>query len=227
LATGDVNGDGNEDFFLGGAAGFAGQLLLQNPEGEFISTASEVFASDRESEDTGAVFFDFDGDGDLDLYVVSGGNEFPLDSENYQDRLYLNNGNGGFSKAKHALPDLKTSGSKAYPYDFDNDNDLDLLVAGHHIPGNYPTPGRSALLLNEDGRFIDITADKAPGLLEIGMVNDAAWIDVDNDHNQDLVLVGEWMPLTIFRNNQGNFENITKSAGLQDTNGWWFSRSTR
>lgn len=223
LATGDVNGDGNEDFYLGGAAGYPGQLVLQNDNGEFTLSSTRVFESDQNSEDTGAGFFDSDGDGDLDLYVVSGGNEYPVGSVHYRDRLYLNDGTGNFSRAKDALPDIRISGSKVYPYDFDNDQDLDLFIGGHHIPGNYPAPASSVLLMNQQGRYSDVTSDMAPGLIEVGIVNDAVWVDIDNDQRKDLVLVGEWMPVTIFKNKETGFVEVSHEYGLQNSSGWWFS----
>ena len=225
LATGDVNGDGNEDFYFGGAAGYAGQIVLLTREGEFLSKPTPAFKRDQMSEDVAAEFFDSDGDGDLDLYVVSGGNEYPVGSELYQDRLYINDGHGNFSKNQKVLPNLTISGSKVRPFDFDQDQDLDLLVTGHHIPGDYPTPASSYLLMNQNGQFTDVTAELAPDLIDIGMVNDAVWVDVDNDNQKDMVLAGEWMPITVLRNKGSKFENVTGQMNLTGATGWWFSLS--
>ena len=169
---------------------------------------------DKIYEDMGALFFDADGDGDLDLYVVSGGNEFRPYSKQYQDRLYLNDGSGLFSKAKGWLPEMNFSGSKVYPEDFDQDGDIDLFVAGRHVPWSYPEPATSVLLLNENGKFKNVTKKWAKDLIKIGMVNDAAWVDFNNDGLKDLVLAGEWMPITLFQNEGDKFTNVTESFGL-------------
>jgi hypothetical protein len=223
VATGDINGDGNEDFYLGGAVGYSGRLVIQTPNGTFTEVNEHLFENDKYFEDVGAAFLDVDQDGDLDLYVVSGGNEYPIDSEYYRDRLYMNNGKGSFEKAKDALPDLRISGSKVFPYDFDGDQDIDLFVAGHHIPGDYPAPASSVLLVNQGGHFKDMTDQLAPQFKHIGMINDAVWVDIDNDSQQDLVLVGEWTPVSVFKNTGDRFERKIDPAFQQKTTGWWFS----
>ena len=223
LATGDINGDGNEDFYLGGAVGYAGQIITQTSKGTFIDATGYPFKNDKDFEDVGAAFLDVDQDGDLDLYVVSGGNEYPIDSKYYRDRLYINNGKGYFERATERLPDLRISGSRVFPYDFDGDQDVDLFVAGHHIPGDYPAPASSALLVNQGGYFKDMTDELAPGLKSIGMINDAAWVDIDNDSLQDLVLVGEWTPVSVFHNTGTRFEKKINPEFEQKTTGWWFS----
>jgi len=222
MAVGDVNDDGNDDVYLGGAAGHAGQLYLQTNEGKFMGASKTTFESDSPAEDVGAAFFDVDGDGDLDLYVVSGGNEYQVESENYRDRIYLNDGAGKFTKSLNALPDLRVSGSKVKPYDFDGDGDLDVLVTGHHIPGDYPSPATSHLLLNDGEKFQDVTSQLAPDLIKIGLINDALWVDVDGDQLKDLVLAGEWTPIIVLRNNGQVFENVTVDLGLESATGWWF-----
>ena len=223
LAVGDVNGDNLDDFYLGGASGQEGRVLVQNQKGHFELLSSQSIINDKINEDMGAVFFDSDGDNDLDLYVVSGGNEFQKEAGEYRDRLYLNDGRGLFIKAEQALPELYTSGSKVYPHDIDDDGDLDLFVAGRHVPWSYPEPTSSAILLNENGKFIDATKTMAKDLIDIGMVNDASWTDFDGDGKKDLVLVGEWMEVTLMKYDSGQFTNVTNGSGLENTTGWWFS----
>jgi len=221
LATGDVNGDGLDDLFAGGAAAQPAALYLQLPDGSFRPAANELFEADKLHEDLGATFFDADGDGDLDLYVVSGGNEFMPGSDAYQDRLYLNQGGGHFGRGE--LPDMRQSGSKVYAADVDADGDMDLFVAGRHKVWAYPEPASSSLLLNQGGTFVDATDDMAPELRDIGMVNDAAWTDYDQDGWPDLVLLGEWMPLTLLKNEQGKALRKADLPEFRNTRGWWFS----
>ena len=225
LAKGDVNGDGLEDFFIGGAIKNAATLFQQNADGSFSEMIVEDFITDKKHEDLGAVFFDADNDEDLDLYVVSGGNEYLKNGSAYQDRLYLNDGKGNFSKSENALPEMKFSGSKVRPMDFDNDGDLDLFVAGRHIPWAYPEPASSVLLENENGKFTNVTNELAPQFKEIGLVNDAKWLDYNQDGWQDLVLAGEWMPITIFENQKGKF--VKNNLPIhQNSTGWWFGIET-
>ena len=198
LAVGDVDGDTFEDFYIGAAKGQQARLYLQKQTGRFYVSTTSPWSEDVLKEDLDAVFFDFDGDGDLDLYVVSGGNEYDENHENYEDRLYVNNGSGNFTKSKGVLPEIFTSGSVVKPFDFDNDGDTDLFVGGRVKPGNYPFAPKSYLLENKNGEFVDVTTEIAPELSEIGMVTDATWADVDGDNQIDLVVVGEWMPVTFF-----------------------------
>lgn len=223
LAVGDVNGDGLDDFFLGGAVASSGQLMLQQLDGTYSPAVISAFNRDALHEDVGASFFDADNDGDLDLYVVSGGNEFDVEAAAYQDRLYLNDGRGQFDKAKDWLPDMKFSGSKVVPEDFDQDGDIDLLVTGRHIPWAYPEPATSVLLRNEGNQFINVNETLAPDLIDVGMINDARWVDLDGDQQKEIVLVGEWTPITILGWENGAFKDKTEAYGLAESTGWWYS----
>ncbi len=225
LATGDINGDGLDDFYIGGAAGKPASLYQQNTDGSFIKTNNPVFTTDKRPEDVGATFFDADGDKDLDLYVVSSGNETKPNNKAYQDRLYFNDGLGNFEKRENVLPDLKFCGSKVCPADFDKDGDIDLFVAGRHIPWAYPEPASSVLLVNEGGKFTDATSELAPQLKDIGLVNDAKWFDSDNDGWLDLILVGEWMSPTLIMNEKGQRFSMDKIEP-SSSQGWWFSVET-
>ncbi|KIC94207.1 RNA-binding protein [Flavihumibacter solisilvae] len=221
ITVGDMNGDGLDDFFVGGAYHQSGQLFFQQANGKFLPRKLD---SDRkQEEDLGVLLFDADKDRDLDLYIVSGGNEFEAGSRYYQDRLYKNNGKGTFTRDSLALPKETSSGSCVVATDFDLDGDLDLFVGGKIIPQHYPDGGVSRLLENNGGRFTDVTDAKAPGLKNIGMVNAAIWSDVNNDQRPDLVLAGEWMPITVFINEHTRFTNATTSFGLDHTVGWWNS----
>ena len=225
ISSTDLNGDGLEDVFIGGPIKQSGSIFLQTEQGTFIQSIQIALLADARREDVGSTFFDADGDGDQDLYVVSGGNEYRDGADAYQDRLYINDGNGVFSKNESALPELKLCGSKVYAFDFDKDGDDDLIVGGHHKAWSYPEPTSSVLLVNEEGIFKDQTEELAPMLVDLGMVNDFSWFDYDSDGWEDLVIVGEWMPLTILKNQKGKFESVQ----LKDnelTTGWWFSVET-
>lgn len=221
ITVGDVNGDGREDFYIGGAKGVEGKLYMQTNRKGFDQRKQPVFKDDAVSEDMGSVFFDVDGDGDLDLFVVSGGNEFEPGDKELQDRLYINNGRGWFKKGK--LPQMLQSGSSVAANDFDNDGDLDLLFGGRLVPGKYPLPASSCLLENKNGLLVDVTKDKAPGLIDIGLVTETEWVDINNDGLQDIVLVGEWMPITtLIQNKEGAFVK-TQFEAFENTEGWYYS----
>lgn len=225
-AVGDVNGDSLEDVFIGGAIRQAGSILIQQSDGSFSTKAQAAFAEDKNQEDMGASLFDADGDGDLDLYVVSGGNEYTITSDRYLDRLYINDGQGNFQKENDRLPKFKISGSKVRPADFDKDGDIDLFVAGRHVVWSYPEPATSVLLINENGRFTIAENEMSADLQDLGLVNDVKWFDYNDDGWQDIVAVGEWMGLTILENDSG--KSLTKvNLNNEDlTNGWWFSVET-
>jgi len=222
MAVADVNGDGLDDMFIGGAKGQGGKLLIQQPDGRFVSTNERLFDADAGSEDIGAVFFDADGDGHPDLYVVSGGSEFSEMAPALQDRLYLNDGRGNFRKAVGSLPDEDVSGSRVVAADYDGDGDVDLFVGGRVVPWHYGVDPRSMLLQNDGhGHFTDVTKRLAPELEHVGMVTDAVWRDVDGDGRPDLVVVGEWMPITVFHNAGGGKLVRVKTPGLEHSEGWW------
>jgi hypothetical protein len=222
LAVGDVNGDGLEDAFIGGAKGVVGGIFLQTRSGGFVQSSKINLKSDASSEDMGALFFDADGDKDMDLYVVSGGNEFDKTDPALKDRLYINRGKGNFVKSKNNLPDFISSGSVVKATDYDLDGDQDLFVGARVLPNEYPYSPNSYLLENNGkGIFKDVTEKKAMGLKNIGMVSDALWTDFNGDTLPDLMLVGEWMPITLFVNQNGNFKNISEEVGFKNSEGWW------
>ena len=221
ISKADVNGDGLDDFFVGGAANQSGELYIQQASGEFVKQDGP-WSGDKAYEDLGTLFFDFDNDGDQDLYVVSGGSEFKEGSNMFQDRLYANNDKGLFSITKNTLPAIHTSGQTIITNDIDKDGDLDIFIGGRIIPDKYPYSPHSHLLLNESGRFVDITSKNAPDLEQIGMVTDAIFIDFDEDGDDDLIVVGEWTPIQFLENKNGVFKKIT-IQGLENSVGIWFS----
>ena len=222
LAVGDVNGDGLDDVFIGGAKEQAGQLLIQDRAGRFTRSNPGLFEADAISEDLGAVFFDANGDGANDLYVVSGGSEYSEGASALQDRLYLNDGRGKFRKAVGSVPDESVSGSRVVAADFDGDGAIDLFVGGRVVPWRYGSDPTSTLLKNDGrGHFTDVTAKLAPELVNVGMVTDAVWRDVDGDGRVDLVVVGEWMPITVFRNMGGGKLKRLATRGFEKSDGWW------
>jgi enediyne biosynthesis protein E4 len=222
MAVADVNGDGLDDIFIAGAKDQPSKILIQQKDGSFVSTNKNLLEQDKISEDISAVFFDANGDGYPDLYVVTGGTEFSEMAPALEDRLYLNDGKGNFRKAVGALPPLYLSGSRAAAADYDGNGTIDLFVGGRSVPGRYGIDPQSVLLKNDGkGHFTDVTDKLAPGLSHVGMVTDAIWKDVDGDGKLDLVIVGEWMPITIFKNmGNGRLEKM-KVPGLEKSNGWW------
>jgi hypothetical protein len=222
FAVADINGDGLEDLFLGGAKHQPGRIFLQNRQGKFEAVVDSAFIKDGLCEDVDAAFFNADGDDLPDLYVVSGGNEFFGRAEPLRDRLYLNAGGGRFRKAADRLPEIYANGACVKPADVDHDGDVDLFVGSHSLPWMYGLIPESYLLINDGrGKFTDETSSRAPGLSEVGMVTDAVWVDLNKDGDEDLIVVGEWMPVTVFYNQSGKLVNVTQKYGLQGTHGWW------
>ncbi|MFQ5568938.1 MAG: VCBS repeat-containing protein [Rhodothermales bacterium] len=222
LARADANRDGLVDLFVGGARGQPGALFLQQADGTFNAAPVEAFVEHRDYEDVDALFVDIDNDTDLDLYVVSGGNDEDRDASFYQDRLYLNNGFGRFSYDADRLPPMPGSGATVAAHDFDRDGDVDLFVGGRVHAGRYPLAPRSYLLENTGDRFTDVTAAASDRLVAPGMVTDALWQDLDGDGQAELLLGGEWMPIRVFRHNgDRTFTEITDRAGFRKTDGWW------
>ena len=224
ISKGDVNGDGLEDLFVGGAKDQSGKLYLQNNGGQFHTVSSQPWKAHAAREDLGSLFFDADSDGDLDLYVVSGGNRHSLDAEDLIDRIYLNNGSGQFSFAAGSVPsDMMNSAMKVCSADIDGDGDLDLFIGGRTTPYRYPFPAQSYLLENSDGSFFDVTEARATGLSLAGMITDARFEDIDEDGDPDLITVGEWMGVRIYENQSGMFSDASVEWGLDGTEGWWYS----
>ena len=225
LAAGDVNGNGLDDLFIGGAHGQAGRLFIQQPDGSFISSEenSELFRADQDSEDVSAIFFDANGSGLNDLYVVSGGNQVFGSEEMLRDRLYINEGDGQFRKTADKLPEFYENGSVVAAADINGNGHNDLFV-GTRRAFDYGVNPRSYLLQNDgNGFFEDVTDEIAPELREAGMITDAAWAQLSDGEYPDLVLAGEWMPITIFGYDGETFSRVAEHSGLEQTNGLWFS----
>lgn len=226
LAVGDVNGDGLDDLFVGGGNRRPGTLFVQQKDGRFVpSPLSQPWQSDSTSDDWGALLTDLNGDGRPDLYVSSGGYQLAPTSPSLQDRLYLNAGDGRFTRAPDGtLPPMLTSKGAVRAGDFNGDGRPDLFVAGRLTPRNYPMPTRSYVLRNDGTRFTDVTAQVAPGLVTPGgMITDAVWMDFDGDKKLDLVTVGEWMPVQFWKNDGTRLHDVTASMKLPALRGWWYS----
>ena len=220
LASADVNGDGLTDIYIGGGAGQSSELYLQTASSNFKKSTNQPWQAHANKEDTDALFFDADGDGDQDLYVVSGGNAFAENDDRYADRLYLNDGKGNFTNAT-GLPKMTVSNGAVAAGDYDGDGDMDLFIGGRVTPGRYPFAPRSYILKNDSkGKFSDVTSQLIPDLLNIGMVTDAQWQDTDGDGQLDLIVVGEWMPITIFKFKEGK---MTSKSAIPNSEGWWNS----
>ncbi|HTL09231.1 MAG TPA: VCBS repeat-containing protein [Chitinophagaceae bacterium] len=225
MTTGDVNGDGLDDIIIGGSFGYGFNLYLQQNNGKFIEKPLLPSDTSRQWEAAGIALFDADGDKDLDVYIACGSNEAPPGNAAYQDKLLMNDGMGHFTQDATALPVHHTSKSYVRVEDFDKDGDPDLFVGGRCYPFNYPTPVSSFIFRNDSRngkiKFTDITATAAPGLQNIGMICDAVWSDFDKDGWKDLVLAGEWLPLQFFKNDHGQFKNISAASGINAFSGWY------
>ncbi|WP_306643692.1 VCBS repeat-containing protein [Sanyastnella coralliicola] len=219
IASGDLNGDGYEDVYIGGCSGQPGKLYIQTPDGSFLTSRQEIFERHQGAEDVDAVAFDADNDGDLDLYVVSGDASQGAASPYLRDRLYLNEGQAQFSDGTNRIPNLTIAGGVVRAADIDNDGDQDLFIGGRNVPGAYPTAPESVVLINDNRLFRDMTADWLPEFSK-GMVSSALLEDMNNDGLVDLVVAGEWMAPTIYHGDGARFGAAKELA--PDMNGWWF-----
>jgi hypothetical protein len=227
LAVGDLNNDSLEDYIIGGAIAQPASLYIQKENGTFVPYKMSVFEQDKFYEDLGIAIFDADNDGDQDIYIASGGNEFVDGAEGYQDRFYENKGNMTFQRIKTAIPETRISGLEISVNDFDQDGDLDLFVGGRLSPKKYPYPSSSRILENQSinglTKFVDITDQKLSSLKDIGLVTTSKWVDIDGDSWEDLIVAGEWMSVRFFKNNSGkSFTEVTDQVFMADQRGWWY-----
>ena len=220
ISVGDLNGDKLEDIFAGNGAGFPASILLQNASGSFTDIPEHAFALDAAFESCGSVLEDFNGDGDLDLAVVSGGNASPENAPEYMVRLYDNDGKGQFTRLAD-FPDIRTNAGAILALDFDQDGDKDLIIGGRCTPGKFPIAPRSFMLRNDQGKFSDITGTVFPDLTHLGMISCIRAGDLDQDGKVEIVVAGEWMPISIFSFDGNVFHNVTSSYGLEKSSGWW------
>jgi enediyne biosynthesis protein E4 len=222
IAVADINKDGLEDFFMGGAKGQASKIFTQNKNGQFVLSAQSALPKEIAGETVAAAFFDADNDGDNDLYAASGGYEFTENDAALQDRLYINDGKGNFSKKENALPQMLTSKGCVKVADVDGDGDMDLFVGGRVVPGKYPAIPNSYILLNDGkGNFTDATTVVCEAVKKTGMVTDALWADINNDKQPDLIIAGEWMPVKIFINQKGKLTDASLTYIHFESTGWW------
>ncbi|MFT5244559.1 MAG: hypothetical protein ACI8QQ_002499, partial [Psychroserpens sp.] len=219
LAVSDVNNDGLDDFYVGNSKNEKASLFIQKKDGKFVSSNESLFESDKMHEDTNALFIDIDNDNDMDLYVTSGGYEIEQNSPLLQDRLYINDGTGQFKKS-NKLPNIQSNTKGITSADYDNDGDIDIFIGSRVKHGMYPISDTSYLLENQNGEFIDVTNDRIKEISELKIVNDAIFTDYDNDGDSDLIVVGEWMPITVFKNDNSHFKKIVLPE-LNDLNGWY------
>jgi hypothetical protein len=227
LAAADLNGDGSDDLVAGGNSLVPAQVFFQQKDGRFIkrTLVNDSAANKVDCEDAGILLFDANNDGATDVYIASGGYRFKANGPNYQDRLYINNGKGTFSRSNNAIPENHTSKLCVRAIDYNNDGKLDIFVSGRVEPWQYPKPVSSFIFRNDSDdkqiKFSDVSDEVAPDLKNIGMVCDALYTDFDNDNQRDLILTGEWMPVTFLKNIDGKFVNVTDKSGVSDKSGWW------
>ncbi len=222
LVTGDVNGDGLTDVFIGGGSYQSGSLFIQNNDGTFSS--HELVPKDKTGEDAGAVFFDADGDKDLDLLITEGSTEFGESATMNIPRLYKNDGRGNFTIDATAFPANVTTISQSVAVaDYDGDGDMDIFIGGRILATQYPLSPRGYILQNNNGKFTDVTKNVCPALEKPGMITGVIWTDFDNDKKIDLILCGEWMPVRFFKNTNGKLAEVTENTGLRNMNGLWRS----
>ena len=222
VAVGDVNGDGQDDCYIGNAATASGRLFLQK-NGGFQAVSSAVWEADKQYEDTGCVFFDADGDKDLDLLVASGGNTFPANSPNYVPRMYINDGKGNFSRKTTGVPTVFNSIYSVCAQDYDGDGDQDLFLGGWCVPGKYPATPSGMVWQNDKGTFTDVTDKVAPFFKNMGMVRAMEWADFDGDKKAELLVTGEWMAMRLYAVSNGKLEDVSAKFGLAGTEGFWRS----
>ena len=227
LAVGDLNNDSLEDYIIGGAIAQPTSLYIQHQNGTFSPYEISVFEQDKYYEDLGIAIFDADNDGDQDIYIASGGNEFDAGAKYYEDRFYENKGNMIFERNKTAIPETRISGLEVSINDFDQDGDLDLFVGGRLSPKKYPYPSSSRILENQSSeglvKFVDVTDQKILALKDIGLVTTSKWVDIDGDSWEDLIVAGEWMSVQFFKNNSGkSFTEVTDQVYRTDQRGWWY-----
>jgi enediyne biosynthesis protein E4 len=227
MAKADLNNDALEDVFVSGAKGQPSEILIQKKDGTFSKLSNPAFEKDKTFENQDATFFDADRDGDADLYVSGGGYEFLENDALLQDRLYLNNGKGVFTRSTKSLPDNRSSKKCVRPGDVDGDGDIDLFVGGHVVPGKYPLFASSKIYVNDGkGNFSDATPSLAPDLANAGIINAAEWIDLNNDGLKDLILAGEWTSLKAYINKKTSFEDASAAYFPFACTGWWTSFAT-
>lgn len=226
LATGDLNNDGLDDYIIGSSIGASTTVFIQDEQGNFTALPIEDLKEDKYYEDLGILIFDADSDGDNDFYIATGGNEFSAGSPGYEDRFYENIGKNTFRRNQDAIPDTKNSGLDVSAADFDHDGDLDLFIGGRLIPKRYPYPVDSQILENisdaSGPKFVDVTDKVLPELKSLGLVTTSSWVDFDNDGWEDLVVVGEWMPIKFYKNMGGTFKEVSDQVLTSEFSGWWF-----